>query len=163
MENEQNNPYKTPEAAVGVERGGQLSDVFDRFSAWGVLGLSFITLGIYGIYWMYSRTQRINPHTSEPIGSAFVTTTVALYVLGAMGNLAEVLDMSDTVIVVLSLASLISGIMGVIWIFKIRNRIHDYIGAVKGEKTWFGPVLTFFFSVIYVQYKINCVIDEERD
>lgn len=44
MDNTAENPYKAPEAEVVSDSGtGSLSDIFPRFSAWGVFGLSIIT------------------------------------------------------------------------------------------------------------------------
>ena len=76
MDESASNPYKAPEAAVSEAAGEKLSDVYDRFTAWAVFGLGVITLGIYYIYWMYTRTRRLNPHIEEPISDAFIYTTL---------------------------------------------------------------------------------------
>jgi len=161
MNQETANPYQTPEASVETASGGKLSSVFDRFSAWGVFGLLLITLGIYGLYWLYNRTQRLNQHVENPISSTFITTTLVLYVIGILTNFAPLLGIAPEISLALGLAGLVGTIMWFVWLYKLRNRIHDYLSASKEKGNWFGPILTFFFNVIYLQYKINQSIDSE--
>lgn len=161
METEASNPYKTPEASVDTSQGGKLSGVFERFSAWGVFGLSLITLGIYPLYWLYTRTTQLNIHTREPISSGFVFSTLILYFMGLMGNIADALEWNVEITLALALAGMVGTIMFIVWAFKIRNRIHDLVGANNGDSKWFSAVLTFFLNSLYLQYKINCLIDEE--
>src|SRR3954470_6455949 len=37
-------------------------------SPWGVIGLSIITLGIYGLYWQYANFKEMKDYSGEGIG-----------------------------------------------------------------------------------------------
>lgn len=165
MENETQNPYKTPEASLDTAQGKNLSEIYTRFSAWAVLGLSIITLGIYSVFWLYGRSKAINAVSDEPIGAAFVNTTIVLFVLSSLNTITGFFDIipPDNVGLVLmsSIISFASSIMIIVWVFKIRDRIHLYSGREKGDSAWAGPILTFFLNILYLQYKINQTIDEE--
>ncbi|TVZ39551.1 uncharacterized protein DUF4234 [Alteromonadaceae bacterium 2753L.S.0a.02] len=159
MENDSANPYKAPESEVASSAGGRLSEVFERFSAWGVFGLSLITLGLYAVYWLYTRTQQLNQKVEKPINSVYVTITLILYVMSFASNFVAIAD--PAIGSVLTIAGLPSGIMMIVWVFMVRGRIHDYLNLEPGNPNRFGPLLTFFFSVLYLQYKINKTIDQE--
>jgi len=160
MESDMTNPYKAPESSVEKLSSGELAGVLPRFSAWGVFGLSIITLGIYGIYWLYTRTQKLNAVLDKPINSVFTTITLVLYSLSLITNFVPKDD--PVVAGVLSLLGLAGGIMMIVWVFMIRRRIHEYVGIPSGHPQQLGPILTFFFSTIYLQYKINQIIDIEK-
>ena len=163
MDESASNPYKAPEAAVSEAAGEKLSDVYDRFTAWAVFGLGVITLGIYYIYWMYTRTRRLNPHIEEPISDAFIYTTLVLYFGGLLNYIAPALGLPPAVVGLIGVASMVGGIMSVVWAFKLRNRIHTYLGSSKGsvENNWFNAFWVFFLNAWYLQYKMNKIIDSE--
>jgi cytochrome b561 len=160
LENTADNPYKTPDAEVVINNGNNnLNAVYDRFSAWGVLGLSIITFGIYVVYWLYNRTKKINARVDNPISSGFITAALVLYVLSFVLPFIGGFTGSDENIY--SLISIPAGIVQIVWYYKLRNRIHSYVNAQKGTYAWIGPIKTFFFNVLYLQYKINKIIDNE--
>lgn len=161
-EETQNNPYTAPEADLNTATSGNGITVFDRFSAWGVFGLMFITLGIYYVYWAYTRTQRINSVVENKISDAFILTTMGLYIVYFFASFAtpffgDSLGMFFEIAV--GILGLAATILPIVWVFKIRNRINQVTGSEKGDTTWLGPVMTFFFSAIYLQYKINQNLD----
>lgn len=162
LDNETENPYKAPEAEVvnRTDQGG-LSHVFERFSTWGVIGLAIVTLGLYSIYWLYSRTGQLNKHANNPIGAAFINITIGLCVIGFVNNLSYVLNFNATVAAILALSSVIGTILTIVWVFKIRNRINLLLNSAKGDASRLGPVFTFFLNIYYLQYKINSIIDRE--
>ena len=50
------NPYESPSAEL-IDKGSLGSiNQFKRFTAWGVFGLSMITLGIYPVYWLMRKS-----------------------------------------------------------------------------------------------------------
>ena len=49
-----------------------------------------------------------------------------------------------------------------IWVYTLRNRLNRIIGAQEEDERWIGPVATFFFQILYLQYKINQAIDARR-
>lgn len=167
------NPYSAPDADLAVENsdsGVAAVKQFPRFTAWAVFGLSIITLGIYSYYWLYTRTTQLN-NLSAPenkIASWLPTTTIIVVILYWIMNFAPLMmggAMADPsmammigiVSLVISIAYLVFYLM---WIFGFRNRLNMLSGVNKGEAFWLGGVMTFFFNVIYFQYKINQMHDQ---
>lgn len=162
------NPYSAPDSDVTVQVLGNNVDFikqFKSFTTWGVVGLTMITLGIYSYYWIYSRTQTLNSiHSSNPIANWIPIAVIVLGVIGYFVGYAPMI-MNDpqmaisfaTISPIISIASLI---IYITWAFSFRNRINEVTGANEGDTFWLGPVLTFFFSFYYFQYKINQMHDQ---
>lgn len=159
------NPYAAPASNVASDSLGQdVSKIkaFKRFTTWGVIGLAIITLGIYGYYWMYSRTKILN--TLIPENKVATWVVPAIIGLGAINLLISLLPfVSPELALSLSLISLPLSLIGfvlvVMWAFKFRNRLNIISGSSKGNVFWLGPILTFFFQLYYFQYKINQMHD----
>lgn len=160
MDTAATNPYQAPAAEVVESTKGGLEGIVPRFSAWGVFGLNLITLLLYGYYWLYSRTRRINEHVDNPIGQGFMVTTLALCSVGWLSNFVVRID--PEMGAMMSVAGFPGGIMALVWSFKLRNRLHQIQGLNKHDQFWAGSVLTFFFTMLYLQYKINQSIDSKR-
>lgn len=158
MENQSSNIYKAPESELQVSQevdGGV--ENFKRFTAWGVFGLSIITFGIYPLYWLYTRSNILNTFhhnkVSQNILLAFVITIILSYSIGIFSSVYEEnapLAIADGVL------SLVYIVFYLIVLFSLHNRLKE----VTGDN--FNPVLTFFFSSIYMQYKINVAIDRSQ-
>ena len=157
------NPYSAPATTVDDlgESNGSIHD-FPRFSAWGVFGLSVITLGIYSVYWMYTRSKIINSNDKlDSIPEGFMITAMVFTVVNLLGGFVEgvavgMTEDAQTVIMIASISKilgLVTGIMNLVWIFKVKNRICTLAGISA------NGVMTFFFQALYVQYKINQAID----
>jgi len=154
------NPYEAPQSEVEKVSNTSAINIFPRFSAWGVFGLSLITLGIYAFYWMISRAGILNKNTDDKISQGFITTAIILYIVAFFGSFVDVIDPNAVgLIMAMSIVSLVSAIWNIVLIFKIRNRINAMTNSEPGSTTWMGGVLTFLFAAIYVQYKINEMID----
>ena len=159
------NPYAAPTANVASDSLGQDVSkirVFKRFTTWGVLGLAIITLGIYGYYWMYSRTKTLNTLIPEnKVASWIVPAVIGLGIINIIMSLLPLV--SPELALSLSLVSLPFSLIGfvliVMWAFKFRNRLNIISGSSKGNVFWLGPILTFFFQLYYFQYKINQMHD----
>ncbi len=150
--------YQTPEADLGNQSAADGFKNFKRFTAWGVFGLTIITLGIYPVYWLYTRAQVINKFhdtkISVPLLQAFVATVIASIVLEATTG---VLSENSIILVLSGLASLAQIILYLVVLFTVRNRLVEVLGRD------IGPILTFFAASIYLQYKINETIDEANE
>lgn len=159
------NPYAAPATNVASDSLGQdVSKIkaFKRFTTWGVLGLAIITLGIYGYYWMFSRTKVLNSLIPEnPVASWIVP---AVLITGLINVVLSILPLAvpsvaaDLAIISLPL-SIIGMVLALVWAFKFRNRLNIISGSSKGNVFWLGPILTFFFNLYYFQYKINQMHD----
>lgn len=158
------NPYAAPQADLEVEHAvGDLS-VFKRFTSWGVFGLSIITLWIYNIYWLYSRTQKLNSICENPISKTFVNTAVIVYIAVWVSSFVSgvVPSAAFELSVISGILNMVSVVMTIVWAFKFRNRLNQVTDSA-GKTTWAGPIMTFFFNVLYLNYKINQNIDEAQN
>ncbi len=164
------NPYAAPEANVEPTAGTESSFApFPRFSAWWVFLLTIVTYGIYPWYWMFSRTQVINKHypqhaISNGLVWSSLTVFISQFVVSMWMNFSAASASTDslaTLVIINGVLSLAFFVFWLTWIFSIRNRINAISGTHSGEPHWAGGVLTFFFSTIYLSYKINQIKDTE--
>ena len=154
METANTNPYRAPESDVGALELGVGITNFERFSAWGVFALSIITLGIYPIYWLYSRSNTLNSFHSNKISPvllmAFVALVFASFVIGIINPQEGVMLVLGGVV---NLAYTIAYLMV---LFSVRNRLNELVND------GISPIITFFGSAIYLQYSINKCIDQQK-
>ncbi len=157
MTEDSENPYKAPDAQL-TKTGNDSSILkFSRFSAWGVFGLTIITLGIYPIYWMYTRATIVNSLHEKKISSALLNSLVVVTILSFLSNF-----ISESGMALLLAGAVVSIVYLVIYLmvlFKIRNRLQDIINRSSKTEHVLGTGFTFFFFTIYLQYKINQCID----
>jgi len=158
------NPYAPPKANLDAPVEATTVQAFPRFSAWGVFLLSGVTLGVYPVYWLYTRTRILNrllPSNPIPKGLAFAA--VVLLLGNAAGSFLEGIYPGNLgVRGMSSLIGLAFSIVNLCWVFMFRNRVNEHCVSHKGDRYWLGGVLTFFFQVLYLQYKLNELIDQER-
>lgn len=152
MNESNNNPYKTPDATLVQATGDGSIQNFKRFSAWWVFGLTILTLGIYPYYWMYSRAKTINSLHQDKISSVlmfiFLVVVALSYASGFLGD-SQAAVLAGLAITLLYL------MLYLMVLFKIRNRLLGIMNGSSNREHKLGPVLTFFFYAIYLQYKIN--------
>ncbi|RZD23386.1 DUF4234 domain-containing protein [Pseudoalteromonas sp. MEBiC 03485] len=158
MSEESANIYATPEAELTQQNNGGNKPIlnFDRFSAWGVFFLSLITLGIYSIYWLVSRTNKANMLAKHKVNQNLVYGYIVLYVINfalAFTAIPEVIS---------SIFSIITFIVGLVFIFSLRTSLQELINEGSNEPVHLSGILTFFFYAIYFQYKINEAIDNQK-
>ncbi|WP_163832105.1 DUF4234 domain-containing protein [Spartinivicinus ruber] len=157
-------PYSVPNANLEADlsKDNGISQL-PRFSAWWVLLLTAFTFGIYAFIWLYKRTVIINKIQNRKIEPWLINTAISLFIINNLlsfytGYSGNTID--PALQIVSMIMSFTGGIFSLVWIFKVRNRL-NYIGnATKGSRNWIGGILTFFFTVIYLQYKINQMIDD---
>ena len=155
--------YKTPSSDLVVRPADSIGNiaVFTRFSTWYVLGLSIVTLNLYAAYWLYTRTKKLNGIVRNPISNLFCRITVALYCLSyAVFAGGEIADIADPYFVLASAAVDISGnILALVWVYMFRNRLHR---EFAGENFRIGIIAPFFFMHLYLNYKLNELLDLDR-
>jgi hypothetical protein len=61
-----------------------------------------------------------------------------------------------------SCINLILTVVTLVWVFQFRNRLNEFFAPRQENRYWLGGVLTFFFGVLYLQYKLNQLIDREK-
>jgi hypothetical protein len=111
--------------------------------------LSLITVGIYIPFW-YKRYMKLSDFAT--IKSGMVNAFLALQIVYVINTIIELTYFSVILLVILLFLDLIIiitlFILQIILAFEMRriliNKGHDI-----------NPILTFFFTVFYLQYKIN--------
>ena len=180
------NPYAAPQSEV-EEFGNDhlISRVFTYHSTWVVFIICFLTSFVYLnifyiVYWFQSRTAKFNtivkPHSR--IGGGFSTivyisvvafiASLLLFVYTAL-NVTPMLDQNPDAftpqleqLMVMYFVMLGSGlclsVLLLVWTFKIRNRLIE----VTRNRLDVNGILTFFFNIFYLNFKINEAIEMER-
>jgi len=153
-----NSPYASPSAEL-IQKNNDNKNIleFKRFSAWGVLGLSIITLGIYPIYWLWSRAEIINRLHEKKITKPWLIALVATTIISTVMSFIPSED--PTFLIVSSVMGLAYFVPYIVVLFGARNNLQDIMGSESNEAYRLNAVLTFLASAIYLQYKINQCID----
>jgi hypothetical protein len=154
------NPYTSPTAEV-IETNSDSIEGLPRVSTWLVLLFSILTLGIYMIYWQYNRLAKLNPLIENKIPTIFLHIYLGLTLLSWAFQAYTAMAPDDaalmtTFAIVNSIGSIVGAVCFYIVLYKMRNRICDDL--LKTER-W-GGIKTFFFSLLYINYKINEAHDQ---
>ncbi|WP_078085607.1 DUF4234 domain-containing protein [Microbulbifer mangrovi] len=150
----ENNPYSAPTSDLSEATEDLISGNFQRFSAWWVFLLSIVTLGIYPVYWVFTRAQTANRIHEKQITAAWLVAMVALYALTFAAEF--IFPEMEGLYLLVNVGYLVAYLT---CLFKVKNRLQDLMSKSTGSTYTLGPVLTFFFNAIYLQYKINEFID----
>ncbi|KMT66979.1 DUF4234 domain-containing protein [Catenovulum maritimum] len=155
------NAFEAPKAELSDSGESSILNL-KRFSAWGVLGLGIITFGLYFVYWFYSRMPIINEYAKEnKANTTYLHAYLISYAISLLISIgAGFIEPSSTVDIVSGLISIANLVLYILLAFSIRKALSEIINEDAGDnQTKLGGVLTFFFSAIYFQYKINEKID----
>ena len=165
MGSDNTSPYAPPKsqlASPGADNAAVLR--LPRIRTLAVIALTIITLSLYLPYWLYTRSTILNDLQERPISRTFMMLAVLVYLASFAMIIPESLyPDSQQIILASSAASLVSNIIMLVWVFSFRNRLNEMTAVTRGSKFWLGAVLTFFFQVFYLQYKLNQLIDAWRD
>ena len=157
------NAFATPEANLNITTGDKPVLELERFSAWWVFLLGIVTQNLYGLYWLYSRGQKVNS-LSPDIKANMLYLYIAIPLIAIGTVLSFIFDESNIAMtMVYSIGMLIGFILWVFYAFSLRKVLMNLLSKGQEEPVHLGGVLTFFFSVIYFQYKINEAIDAQSD
>ena len=165
---EVHNPYAPPGAHVASGRDLGL----ERVSVWLMVLLIIVTLGIYYPVWFWRRRNGINRLDSPrkldlwPI-ALFTVYFVVASLMGLVGNPYEIFG--DAVILLVGVR-LAVGIMMIVQCFRIKDIIEDHAQGpddAPRDELFTPPVklsgvMTFFFSIFYLQYAINKYVIDGR-
>jgi len=126
-----------------------------------VVAYSILTLGLYGTYWLYTRTQIINQLHDKQIPMAVPHAIIGLLLINFIfsimsGTNPENMEYRELV----TISGLCFSLGNLYWVFLLRDRIHRI--TLAGEKSlfWLNGIFCFLFQVFYLQYKINEYIDD---
>ena len=152
MDNSEVNPYQSPESEVINPVGSDAVMNFNRFSAWFVFLLSIVTFGIYPIYWLYTRAVKLNSFHERKISHGLLVAFVVSCVLSFASAFFDAL--SEEMLVVGMIINFVYFGLYLTVLFTFHGRLASVINKDL------NGILTFFFTSIYLQYKINETIDE---
>ena len=102
-------------------------------SPWAIIGLSIITLGIYGLYWQYATFKEMKDHAGDGIGGglglviAIFVGFVNLFLMPSeVAGLYRRRGQDAPVSAATGLWILLPILGGFIWLFKVQGRLNDY-------------------------------------
>jgi uncharacterized membrane protein len=152
-------PYQPPTVDVSPPdvRSANTIQVFEKFSTWYVLGLTFITLGLYSVYWLFSRSRRLNKlKYIEPVSETYMQVTAAAWVLSYPVGIGEIYMQDNASYLLFSRGlEIATAMMILVWAFMFRNRLNTFLEHCSVKTSRLSPVLTFFFNVLYLSFKVN--------
>jgi len=125
-----------------------------------IVAYSILSLGLYGTYWLYTRTQIINQVHDKKIPMAVPHAIIGLLLINFIfsimsGSNPENMEYRELV----TISGLCFSLGNLYWIFLLRNRIHRITLAGERSLFWLNGIFTFLLQVLYLQYKINEYID----
>jgi len=136
-------------------------DSFQKQSVLAVIGLVIITFGFYFPFWLRRQTKVINlSFPSDKIGMWFFPLSICFTISSFAMNIPSVIMGDNSIIwLVDNIIDVIDGAIILVWAFKLRNRMNLLLRAKGGTELWFNGPATIFFTIIYLQYKINKIKD----
>ena len=122
-----------------------------------VLVLSIVTCGIFGIAWLFIQAgfvKKIDPQSKAMpmfLGYIAIILLSSVFLRGSM--------MALTLLPLIQL-----GAMVLFWIgaFGMRKSLVTYYNSVENCGLRLGPIMTFFFSVLYFQYHLARIANWKR-
>lgn len=162
------NPYAPPKAVVADHPGSAIG--LKRRSIAMMLVFTIVTFGVYIPVWFFRRRAALNRLDSPTKVQlwpfvAFVSVIVlglAVDVVSAPLPAALVIGRGPALL--LSLARFAVAILTIVQYFRIKDILEDHIagrgdeaGSVlfAAERVRLSGLMTFFFSIYYLQYVIN--------
>lgn len=127
-------------------------------STWKLIGLGFITYGVYFAYYIKTKTAVINEQCerSDRIPDSLVNFIMIInYLSLALFFPYIFVEETHPVAALSSLVDLICGITFIVWGFKARNRMNIILAAQQTGNDWFHGLWTFFLTPLYFNFKIN--------
>ena len=157
------NPYAPPKAPVA-----DLSDShgLKRRRVLMMIVFLFVTFGFYYPMWFFRRRSKLNRLDSPrklalwPL-LAFSAVLVIQFVVALIAGETPVDQAIGTgPALALQLSQIVVGIVMIVQCFKIKDMIEDHAAPPAGgelfvEHVSLSGLLTFFFSIFYLQWAIN--------
>ncbi|MEM9554516.1 MAG: hypothetical protein AAGC60_09665 [Acidobacteriota bacterium] len=153
-----NNIYAPPTASLEAPESDTDAPDVKKVPVLLVIFLAVVTNGIYIGYWYLSRRKSLNALTpSDDYGVVGPITIIITFTANLVLSLLMIVDpvFADLETPAL-LLNLIGGVTGLFLAFGVRSILQIYtVEASPLERIRFSGLLTFFFNIYYLQYKIN--------
>jgi hypothetical protein len=162
------NPYAPPKARVADREPD--THGLKYCSLWLMIVFLLISFGLYYLIWFFRRRPGLNRLDSSrklPMWPLLLTAAFfgVQFVLGLVAGSKPVPDVIGPVASgVLTLLQLVIGITMVIQCFGIRDIIQDHATPPPDpdqrfvEQVQLSGLMTFFFSIFYLQWAINTYV-----
>ena len=134
--------------------------MFEEKSILLMLALSLITFGIYIPYWFLQQRDTLNRlSSSEKLGSGAATFVFVIFCVSVIYWPVQIFSSNATIISALDdiddLIDLVGSITILYLAFKVRGILDDHYTEHLDMDVSFSGGWTFFFTIFYLQYKIN--------
>ena len=147
-------PAVAPAPVAGMSAGRPATNLIPPPDLhWALLLLlCFVTCWIFGIVWMFIQAnwvKKIDPRNQGQLlyGLYLGVYVFAMVVAGAGGAMGA----EEEIMLVYWLLVIAWSVCAIIGHFKLRSSLNDYYQGPP-INLHLGPVMTFFFNVIYFQY-----------
>lgn len=162
-------PYKSPVAEVDMVQAGSKFTSMPRLHTLIAFIFLVASFGLYAPYWLITRASRFN--VIYPIGSVSMQFTFIVCALFLASFAMDLIDIVtglggrelgltvkySTLYLTLSIAGSVAML---VWVFYFRHKLNNYLIAEVNSFSTIGGFLTFFFGIIYLNFKINQTIDD---
>ena len=133
---------------------------FKKISIWLMLVLSIITVGIYVPIWFLFRRDALNRlSASEKLGSSAAIFVLVIYCISAIFLPVRIFSSNANIIIALDMIDNLITLVGIIitlyLAFTVRGILDEHYNEHLGMDLPFSKVWTFFFTIFYLQYKMN--------
>lgn len=138
--------------------GGQWPPPPDMHWA-AVLLLSMVTCGIFGLVWFYKQAAFVKRLDARNQAIQFFFGYIAVFCLSMLLSLAgryQVLLLVNILLPWAALALLLAAV------FSMRSVLLNHYNAVENIGLRLGPVMTFFFNMLYFQYHFSRIARWKR-
>ena len=128
-----------------------------------VIVLSMVTVGIYLPIWFLIQRRAINELPSPgKVGATLPLVALVLFCISTLMmplHLLEILPPDEardmTIRAVENLVNISGSVLVILLAFKVRQILVDHFGRQLGLPPQLSGIATFFFTIFYLQYKIN--------
>ena len=136
--------------------GKELTPHLGRMNILLLLFLSIITFEMYIPIWFLVKRQAINSLAStKKLGSGAPIFVLLIYGIGAILLFAPLGFTETSLDMISDFIPLIGGILVIALSFKVRHIFDEHFNLKQQRNIKFSGVATFFFTILYLQYKIN--------
>jgi hypothetical protein len=160
---QETNPYAPPKVPVADRPD---SHGLNRRSVLLMFVFLFATFGFYYVIWFFRRRTKLNRLDSPRklalwpllLFSAVWVIQIVVGLVAGETPVDEALGTGTTLL--LQLLQIVVGIVMIVQCFKIKDIIEDHAAPPVGadlfvERVSLSGLLTFFFSIFYLQWAIN--------
>ncbi len=162
MSDDQINPYAAPASEAFAEDDYALAGYnalqgIRRRSVILMLFLCIVTLGLYVNYWVHQTAVAVNKRLERNrLSMGMVALFWGVSLLSTLWIVPEIVsEDAPGVVQVGAMLNWVDTIFSIVMAFTIRAGLHSLLRVHSSHAAWFNGIATFFFGILYLQWKIN--------